>query len=107
MQIVSWTSLVVAIALFVITAYLTPALSRRFKFVGMRYRIVVISGAVFMLCSIIELLRVTFLGHRNGTIVFWLEVLDVIQSIAIVVLAGASIGYLDIAFTNRKRTKVE
>lgn len=107
MEIFSWSSLVVAVALFVITAYLAPILARRLKFVGSRYRIVVASGGVFILCSLIELFRIAFFGYRNGNVVAWMMILDYIQATAIVIMAGASVGYIDIAFTHRKRTRID
>lgn len=89
--------LVVALVLVAMSAYMLPILVRRFRHVGRRYQIAVVSGYVFVTCSVILLL-----ADRST----WLDTMiavSVVQALASVVLACATIGRMDIVFSGKRQ----
>lgn len=89
------SNIIVALVLVAMSTYMLPILVRRFRHVGRRYQIAVVSGYVFVACSVVLLLV-----DRNT----WFEamvVLSVIQALASVVLAVSAIGRIDIVFSGR------
>lgn len=99
----SWSDILVALALICMTAFLLPVVTRRFKYVGWRYRVVTISGAIFSVCTIAVFLYQGFTHQLDGS--WFILIVGWTQAIAGIILAGSSIGYVDVVFNNRNRVK--
>lgn len=99
----SWSDILVALALMFITAFLLPVVARRFKHVGWRYRTVTISGAIFSVCTIVVFLHQGITHQLDGS--WFIIAISWSQAASGIVLAGSSIGYVDVVFNNRNRIK--
>lgn len=98
MDLYTFTRGTVAIVLVALALDMLPTMIRRFLHVGWRYRTAVITGYLFVICTIL-----TYFTDSQD----WLgQVVGVLQAIAGIVLAVAAGGYIDFVFNNRhRRTK--
>lgn len=100
----SYTALLVAAVLILMTACLIPTLTRRFKHVGWRYRTAVVSGVVFVASVSIGYIHAGITGVYLSDDRGYMLIVDILQVVSGIILAASTIGYVDVVFNNRKRT---